>query len=198
MKSLTMTLTALCALLMGNAFANQKAMCETYKCVDVQTVINQKANSDKITFARRHHLGYRGFPGKREATGNKVFVFSPALSQWAAYDKNGNLVRTGRASGGKLWCADVGRSCRTPQGKFRVYKKGNAACKSSKYPLGTGGAAMPYCMHFNGGYAIHGSPHVPNYPASHGCIRVTPQDAHWLHQNFINVGTSVEVTGYRM
>ena len=25
----------------------------------------------------------------------------------------------------------------------------------------------------NTGYAIHGSPSVPAYPASHGCIRIT-------------------------
>ena len=27
-------------------------------------------------------------------------------------------------------------------------------------------------MYFYGGYAIHGNPSVPPYPASHGCIRV--------------------------
>lgn len=27
-------------------------------------------------------------------------------------------------------------------------------------------------MYFTGGYAIHGSPSVPPYPASHGCVRV--------------------------
>jgi lipoprotein-anchoring transpeptidase ErfK/SrfK len=33
------------------------------------------------------------------------------------------------------------------------------------------GARMPYCMHFNGGYAMHEG-YVPPYAASHGCIRV--------------------------
>ena len=27
-------------------------------------------------------------------------------------------------------------------------------------------------MYFVGGYAIHGNPSVPPYPASHGCVRV--------------------------
>jgi lipoprotein-anchoring transpeptidase ErfK/SrfK len=27
-------------------------------------------------------------------------------------------------------------------------------------------------MYFTGGYAIHGNPSVPPYPASHGCVRV--------------------------
>ena len=36
-------------------------------------------------------------------------------------------------------------------------------------------------MYFYGGWAIHGSNSVPNYPASHGCIRVTRADALWLY-----------------
>jgi hypothetical protein len=32
-------------------------------------------------------------------------------------------------------------------------------------------ARMPYCMHFNGGYAMHEG-YVPPYAASHGCIRL--------------------------
>jgi lipoprotein-anchoring transpeptidase ErfK/SrfK len=32
-------------------------------------------------------------------------------------------------------------------------------------------ARMPYCMHFNGGYAMHEG-YVPPFAASHGCIRL--------------------------
>jgi hypothetical protein len=35
-------------------------------------------------------------------------------------------------------------------------------------------------FYFYGGYAVHGSPSVPPYPASHGCIRVTMWDMDWL------------------
>ena len=35
-------------------------------------------------------------------------------------------------------------------------------------PLGT----LYDPMYFTGGYAIHGNPSVPPYPASHGCVRV--------------------------
>ena len=31
---------------------------------------------------------------------------------------------------------------------------------------------MYYPSYFVGGYAIHGSPSVPRYPVSHGCIRI--------------------------
>lgn len=125
----------------------------------------------------------------------KVFVFDPRNKSWQAYN-NGRLVKTGRASGGKGYCHDVRRSCRTPVGSFRVYRKGSAHCRSSKYPIGRGGAPMPYCMFFRGGYAIHGSPDVPDFNASHGCIRVVPAAARWLHQNFIDHGTTVIVRPY--
>ena len=37
---------------------------------------------------------------------------------------------------------------------------------------GTNGVGMVHSNYFIGGYAIHGYPSVPNYPASHGCLRV--------------------------
>ena len=136
------------------------------------------------------------FPSSRPATGRTVFIFDPSHKMWAAYSPDGQLVKQGAASGGRGYCPDVGRPCRTPVGKYAVYRKGSPSCKSSKYPLGKGGAPMPYCMHFKGGYAIHGSPHVPNYNASHGCIRVPPSDAAWLSHNFVKPGTQVIVKPY--
>ncbi len=141
--------------------------------------------------------GSNYFPEKRAATGKKVFVFDPKATAWAAYDRDGNRIKTGRASGGKDFCEDIGRSCRTVTGTFRVYSEKGAECKSSKYPIEThGGARMPYCMHFHGGYSIHAAYDVPNYNASHGCIRVLPSAAKWLNQNFIDVGTTVVVKPY--
>lgn len=163
----------------------------------VQLAANSKKKYKKKSYrksAHRHHSSV--FPSKRKATGRTTFIFSPRYKAWAAYDPNGNLVRTGRASGGKGYCRDVGRSCRTPRGHFRVYRKGPPHCRSSKYPLGRGGAKMPYCMFFYKGFAIHGSPDVPNYNASHGCIRVRPAAARWLSNNFMRVGTKVVVTSY--
>ena len=124
-----------------------------------------------------------------------VFVFDPKHYTWAAY-RDGRLVKSGRASGGSTYCKELGRPCKTPRGKFRVYSLGSANCKSGKYPLPNGGAAMPHCMFFKGGYAIHGSPYVPLDNASHGCIRVTPTDAKWLRYHFIKVGTEIVVRPY--
>ena len=37
-------------------------------------------------------------------------------------------------------------------------------------------------MYFTGGYAVHGNPIVPPYPASHGCVRVPMWIAPYLFQ----------------
>lgn len=128
--------------------------------------------------------------------GAGTFVFNPRTHTWVAISSNGKVIRSGRASGGRGYCPDIGRSCRTPQGVFYVHSKGGAGCVSSRYPIGGGGAKMPYCMFFSRYYAIHGSYEVPNYNASHGCIRVTPSDALWLTRNFVRIGTKVVVKPY--
>jgi PKD repeat protein len=53
----------------------------------------------------------------------------------------------------------------TPVGRFAVYRKVGGFDPS---PLGT----LYDPLYFTGGYAIHGNPSVPPYPASHGCVRV--------------------------
>lgn len=51
--------------------------------------------------------------------------------------------------------------------------KSNIDVRKDSRPPGThfDGARMPYCMHFNGGYAMHEG-YVPKFAASHGCIRL--------------------------
>ncbi len=127
---------------------------------------------------------------------NNKFVFSPRTLQWQAINSNGKVVRSGHGSGGRGYCPDIHRSCRTPTGTYHVIAKSGPGCHSSRYPVGKGGAPMPYCMFFSHYYAIHGSPDVPNRNASHGCIRVVPGDAKWLNQNFVHIGTEVVVKPY--
>lgn len=128
--------------------------------------------------------------------GERVFVFSPRLLRWAAYDAQGYRVAGGKANGGSSFCTDIGRPCLTPAGTHRVQSKGTAACVSRKFPVGVGGAPMPYCMFFRGGYAIHGSPYISNNNTSHGCIRVHTGAARWLHRHFMRPGTKVIVLSY--
>jgi lipoprotein-anchoring transpeptidase ErfK/SrfK len=143
------------------------------------------------------HRGSGHFPQKRAATGSKVIIFDPRATAWAAYDAEGNRVQTGSASGGKDYCEDTGRGCRTVTGTYRIYSKKGEECTSSLYPVEThGGARMPYCMHFHGGYSIHAAYEVPNANVSHGCIRVLPGAARWLNQEFADIGTTVIVNPY--
>mgnify|MGYP006082326311 FL=1 len=161
----------------------------------------EKKTSSPIAPSMLHHSddtkGSAHFPEQRDATGKKVVIFSPKATAWAAYNAKGIRIKTGRASGGKHFCADVGRGCKTSIGAYQFYSKKGADCKSSKYPIESGGGApMPYCMHFNGGFALHGSYSVPDHNASHGCVRVLPSAAKWLSENFVDVGTSMVVNPY--
>lgn len=53
------------------------------------------------------------------------------------------------------------------------------------------GAKMPFYMRFTGGYGLHAG-YVPNYPASHGCVRLPRVMAEHFYEN-VQVGTPVIV-----
>ena len=133
------------------------------------------------------------FPTHWQTHGKKLILINLNSQAFAAYDANGQLVHWGPVSGGKGYCPDIGRNCTTVTGHFKVYRKQGPECISSRFPVETnGGAPMPYCMHFSGGFALHGST-LPGYHASHGCVRLFFEDAKWLNQDFINIGTPVIV-----
>lgn len=71
--------------------------------------------------------------------------------------------------------------------------RSNIDVRKDSKPPGThfDGARMPYCMHFNGGYAMHEG-YVPPYAASHGCIRLPRGMAHRFF-NAAREGTPVIV-----
>jgi L,D-transpeptidase ErfK/SrfK len=130
-------------------------------------------------------LDYAPFSAQRESSGNKLILVSLEKLAFGAYDANGNLEYWGPISGGKGYCPDLGRGCHTAKGSFEIYRKLGAGCVSSKFPIGRGGAPMPYCMFFHGGFALHGSYDIPGYNASHGCVRLFVKDAKWLNQEFV-------------
>jgi len=121
------------------------------------------------------------------ADANRLAIDQSELA-WGAYNAAGRLLRWGPMSGGKAWCQDTGHSCRTRPGCFTLYQMQGANCVSKKFPIGRGGAKMPYCMFYSGGYAIHGSYSVPGRHASHGCVRIFVEDARWLYREFVTVG----------
>jgi lipoprotein-anchoring transpeptidase ErfK/SrfK len=57
---------------------------------------------------------------------------------------------------------------------------------------------MPYSIVFHGGYAIHGTSEVRNLgrPVSHGCVRLSPDNARALYELVQNHGkqdTTIEI-----
>ncbi|KTD82360.1 L,D-transpeptidase [Legionella waltersii] len=130
------------------------------------------------------------FPRYIEPTGEKTIYVSQKKLAWGAYDEDGELLWWGPISSGIGQCNVTG-GCSTPTGEFRIIRKQDIDCISTVFPRRangeSGGALMPYCMHFFRGYALHGSYEVPGYRASHGCVRMFIEDARWLNEEFIEV-----------
>lgn len=146
-------------------------------------------NLNRIT-----HMDMSPFPDQREPNGKRTLIVNLGLQAFGAYDENGNLVHWGPVSGGKGWCEDVNRACKTATGNYKIYRKQGAGCISSAFPVETGGGApMPYCMHYYNGYALHGAL-LPGFNASHGCVRLFNDDAKWLNKHFVRVGSKVIVS----
>lgn len=127
---------------------------------------------------------YASFPSSISPLGEKQIIVDPRIHMWAAYNEDGELVKSGIATAGSNYCRDLHRPCRTRVGHFRIDSLGEANCKSHTFPLHRGGAPMPYCMYFNNGQALHGSNEVVNGNISHGCVRLHKQDARWIRYHF--------------
>ena len=129
------------------------------------------------------------FPLKIPGENQKEIIVDQDKLAWGAYDAQGNLMRWGPISSGRDRCPDANRSCRTLTGIFRVFSKENEKCVSDVFPIGKGGAKMPYCMYFHKGFALHGSADIPGVRASHGCVRMFTQDAEWLNHQFVELSS---------
>src|SRR5919199_959031 len=91
------------------------------------------------------------------------------------------LIRNGKVE--RIYPVSSGKpSTSTIRGHFRVYLKAP----------GTNAKGMYMSSYFIRGYAIHGYPSVPVFPASHGCLRVPMQDAVPIY-NWLSRGDIVDV-----
>ena len=68
-------------------------------------------------------------------------------------------VRGGKVA--RVIHVSTGATGNTPLGAWTIYRK-----------VGGWDWVLWYPMYFKGGFAIHGYPSVPAYPASHGCVRI--------------------------
>lgn len=140
------------------------------------------------------------FPHSIKTNEKQVIVDQDKLA-WVAYDADGQLIKWGPIASGRNKCPDSANACLTLTGIYRIFSKEDARCKSDIFPIGKGGAKMPYCMFFHKGFAMHGSDDMPGFRASHGCIRMFTRDAEWLNKEFVetanektnNLGTKVVV-----
>ncbi len=141
------------------------------------------------------------FPRYIESPGEKTIFIQQKELAWGAYNADGELVWWGPISSGSGHCQTEG-NCLTPSGSFRVIRKQDIYCISTVFPVResgeSGGAIMPYCMHFWRGYALHGSEEVPGYNASHGCIRMFIEDAKWLNEEFVDLPGAGGAIGTRV
>jgi peptidoglycan hydrolase-like protein with peptidoglycan-binding domain len=91
------------------------------------------------------------------------------------------LIRNGKAE--RIYPVSSGKpSTPTIRGHFRVYLKAP----------GTNAKGMYMSSYFIRGYAIHGYPSVPVFPASHGCLRVPNTEAVSIF-NWLSRGDIVDV-----
>lgn len=127
------------------------------------------------------------FPRYMDTHNEKQVIVDQDKLAWGAYDADGQLLNWGPIASGRDKCPDSRNSCRTMSGIFRIFSKENSRCKSDVYPVGRGGAPMPYCMYFHKGFAMHGSDDIPGYRASHGCVRMFTRDAKWLNEEFVDI-----------
>ena len=81
----------------------------------------------------------------------------------------------------------AGAGYHTPRGTFRVQRLAKIWF-SKKYD----NSPMPNSVFFDGGIAIHGSYHIKSLgqPASHGCVRLHPDNAERLFDLVEQYGTS--------
>ena len=138
----------------------------------------------------------------------KASIAVSLRKQEATLYRGGNEVTTARVSTGR-------EGYGTPTGRFRVIRKDidhrsgvygdyvdaggrivrrNVDVRRTPKPRGARfvGAPKPFYLEFKPGYGLHAG-HLPGYPASHGCVRLS----YWKARQFYDaarVGTRVVVT----
>lgn len=111
-----------------------------------------------------------------------------------AIDVSSQTMRVTTSSGERfVWPVSTARSGYvTPNGVYRPQRLARMHY-SRKYNM----SPMPHSIFFRGGYAIHGTGAVKQLgrPASHGCIRLAPQNAAKLFSLVKQDGARISISG---
>jgi peptidoglycan hydrolase-like protein with peptidoglycan-binding domain len=108
-----------------------------------------------------------------------VIVVSKGRTRW--------VLNTSTGSGKIYYQAGRREVAVTPTGRFRIERQIDGLRISA-----LGQLWRP--KYFYRGYALHGSPSIPAYPASHGCVRLSNSAMNWLWSSgSVPVGRTVWV-----
>jgi peptidoglycan hydrolase-like protein with peptidoglycan-binding domain len=124
---------------------------DTYEAVLAFQKVHRVSRTGRVSAGTWRLLNRAGIPRARVARGDHIEV-----------DKTRQVlfeVRRGRVV--KVVHVSTGATGNTPVGTWRVYLKTPGTLPSGMY----------YSLFFLRGFAIHGYPSVPPWPASHGCVR---------------------------
>ena len=124
---------------------------DTYEAVLAFQKLNGLARTGRVDAALWRRLRAASTPRPRYGGGTHIEV-----------DKRRQLlfeIAGGRVA--RIVHVSTGATGNTPLGRWSVYRK-----------VGGWDWVLWYPMYFRGGFAIHGYPSVPAYPASHGCVRI--------------------------
>ncbi len=117
-----------------------------------------------------------------------LFLIRGGKTLWALNTSTGSgleYTEVNQKQGGNI--SDVAI---TPEGTFKVYNEYTKGWEKGQL----GELYRP--KYFKGGVAVHGSNSIPNYPASHGCVRITTTAMDWIWDNeLLPIGTTVVVHG---
>jgi len=169
------------------------------------------------TFNRRlHAMGYIANKGRcfKGRTARGVLAYRKVNGKSRSMRAGKGLVKRVFAGRGgyKVRHPGAGRHVEAPLSKqVLVFAEGGRA--THIYPTSSGTSATPtvtghyrfhrtepgynakgmyYSWYFHGGYAVHGYESVPNYPASHGCLRTFIADQPEIYKR-IRYGESIFV-----
>jgi hypothetical protein len=108
-------------------------------------------------------------------------------------DLSGQRMHVESDEGSYDWAISSARSgFHTPNGSYAPTSL-QRMHYSKKYHM----SPMPYSIFFRGGYAIHGTYETRwlGHPASHGCVRISPQHAELLFHMVQAEGARISISG---
>jgi hypothetical protein len=146
---------------------------DTYEAVLALQKVHGLRRTGRVGTAEWRLLRVSGVPRARVRRGDHVEVSKTRQIMYEVRD--GKVVKVVHVS--------TGATGNTPLGKFRVYL----------LTPGTLPSGMYYSLFFLRGFAIHGYPSVPPYPASHGCVRVPMWFAPGFYRRWGKLGTEIYV-----